>query len=103
MVWTKAFANTAMAVVLAGGLLMFGGAVMTARADDDLGGCRRNVDKWEDRLDRDIHRHGFDSRQANHDRHELNEAREDCRRHFGDRWRDNDDRHDHDRDYDHYR
>jgi hypothetical protein len=74
MVWTKAFLNTGLSVVLAGGILLLGGATI-ARADD----CR-DVDKWEDRLERDIHRYGEYSRQANHDRHELAEARQNCER-----------------------
>ena len=91
MVWTKTILNMALSSALAGGFLLLGGAT-TVRADDDS--CRRNVDKWEDKLERDVHRYGQESRQANHDRHELAEARESCERH-----------HDYDRrdhyDYDH--
>jgi hypothetical protein len=79
MVWTKVILNTALASVLVGGFLMLGGAT-TVRADDD-DNCRRNIDKWEDKLERDTHRFGYDSRQARHDRHELGEARESCERH----------------------
>jgi len=81
MVWTqKRFRNTTLVALLAGGFLLLGGAT-TARADRDDGNrCRRNVDKWEDRLERDIDRHGVYSRQANHDRHELAEAWESCER-----------------------
>jgi hypothetical protein len=85
MVWTKILWKTALASVLAGGLLLSGGA-MTARADD-YHSCRQNVEKWESRLDHDINHHGVYSRQANHDRHELAEARESCERHFGNGWR----------------
>jgi len=74
-----------LASVLASGLLLLGGAT-TARADS-FDSCRRNVDKWEDRLERDIYRHGVYSRQANHDRHELREARENCEHRFGNAWR----------------
>jgi hypothetical protein len=84
MVWTKMLRNTALASALAGGLLLLGGAT-TVRADD-FNSCRRNVDKWEDRLNRDIQRHGAYSRQANHDRHELSEARESCERRYGNNW-----------------
>jgi Ni/Co efflux regulator RcnB len=94
MVWTKTLLKSTLAASLAGGLLLFGGAA-TARADDDT--CQRNVEKWESRLNRDIERHGNDSRQANHDRHELREAREKCERYHGDNYRD---RYDNDRDYD---
>jgi len=87
MLWRATLAS-----VLAGGFLLLGGAT-TVRADD-YDSCRRNVDKWEDKLERDIHRYGRDSRQANHDRHELGEAHESCER------RRNYDRRDH-YDYDH--
>jgi len=86
MVWTKMLKKSALASVLAGGLLLLGGAT-TVRADS-VDNCSRNVDKWEDRLERDIQRHGVDSRQANHDRHELGEARESCERRFGNNWHD---------------
>lgn len=86
MVWTKMLWKAALAAALAGGFLLLGGAT-TARADN-YDSCRRNVDKWEDRLERDIDRHGTYSRQANHDRHELGEARESCERHYGGRDRD---------------
>jgi hypothetical protein len=95
MVWTKTLQQIALSSVLAGGFLLLGGAT-TARADS-FDSCRRNVDKWEDRLDRDIHRHGEYSKQVNHDRHELGEARENCERRFGNQWRDHYD-HDHDGD-----
>jgi hypothetical protein len=85
MVWTRMLRNMTLASILASGFLLLGGAT-TARADS-FDSCRRNVDKWEDRLERDIHRHGVYSRQANHDRHELHEARENCERRFGNSWR----------------
>jgi hypothetical protein len=81
MVWTKMLTRATLASVLAVGLLLLGGATTVQAADYDS--CRRNVDKWEDRLNRDIHRHGVDSRQADHDRHELSEARESCERRYG--------------------
>ena len=95
MVWTKTLKHTALATILAGGILLLGGAT-TARADS-YDSCRRNVDKWEDRLERDMHRFGEYSKQVNHDRHELSEARENCERKFGNQWRDRYD-YDHDRD-----
>lgn len=84
MVWTKMLIKTALASALAGGLLLMGGATTVRAADYDS--CRRNVDKWEDRLERDIQRHGLYSRQANHDRHELGEARDSCERRYGNNW-----------------
>jgi hypothetical protein len=95
MVWTKKLMQTVMASALAGGFLLLAGAA-TVRADD-YDSCRRNVDKWEDKLERDTHRYGYDSRQANHDRHELGEARESCERRFGNNWHRNYD-YDHDGD-----
>ena len=87
MVWTKRLLNTVLTSALAGGLLLLGGA-KTLRADD-FDSCHRNVEKWETRLEHDIDHHGVYSRQANHDRHELAEARENCERRFGNRWRGN--------------
>jgi hypothetical protein len=95
MVWTKMLLKTTLTSVLAGGFLLLGGATI-ARADDN-DSCRRNVDKWEDKLERDAQRYGLNSRQANHDRHELGEARESCEHRYGHGWRD---RSDYDRDGD---
>lgn len=97
MVWTKTLLKSALAASLAGGLLLFGGATRALAADAES--CHRNVEKWESRLDRDIERHGNDSRHANHDRHELREAREKCERYRSDNYNYNN-RYDHDRDYD---
>ncbi len=103
MVGTKMLLRTTLVSALVGGFMLFGSAAKT-RADD-RDNCYRNVQNWEQKLDRDIDRHGVYSRQANHDRHELGEARENCQRRFGNDWRDhfNSDRDrdsDHDRDYD---
>ena len=87
MSWTKRLLKTVLASTLAGGFLLFSG-VTVVRASD-LESCHRNVEKWETHLDRDIHNHGVDSRQANHDRHELAEARENCERRFGNSWHSN--------------
>jgi hypothetical protein len=95
MVWTRMLWKMTLVSALAGGFLLLGGAT-TARADD-YDSCQRNVQKWEFRLRHDVYRHGEESRQANHDRHELAEARESCERRFGNHWRDHD-RDDH-RDY----
>jgi hypothetical protein len=92
MVSTKIRLKTALASALAGGFLLLGGAA-TVRADD-IDSCRQNVEKWESRLERGIDHHGVYSRQANHDRHELAEARENCEHRYGKAWRGN-------RDFDH--
>ena len=103
MVGTKTLLRTTLVFTLAAGFMLFGNTLIT-RADD-RDSCYRNVQNWEQKLDRDIDRHGVNSRQANHDRHELGEARESCQRRFGNDWRDHDnydrDRdNDRDRDYD---
>ena len=103
MVGTKMLSRTTLVSTLVAGLMFFGNTLIT-RADD-RDSCYRNVQNWEQKLDRDIDRHGVNSRQANHDRHELGEARESCQRRFGNDWRDHDnydrDRdNDRDRDYD---
>ena len=74
------------------------GAAPLAHADDDVAACHRNVDKWQDRLQHDIDHHGVDSKQARHDRHELDEARDSCHKRFGERWSDNNEHHDNDYD-----
>jgi len=96
MVWTRTLSKASVAATLAGGLLLLGAAPIVRADDDDVAACRRNVDKWQDRLQHDIDRHGPDSKQAHHDRHELGEARDNCHRRFGDQWNNHDD-HDYDR------
>ena len=94
MNWKTSLKNATFAAALAGGLLLVGGA-QPARADDDMGACHRNIDKWQDRLNHDIDRHGAESHQAKHDREELDETRDACRHRYGDKWRDEDRRDDH--------
>jgi hypothetical protein len=95
MVWTKMHLKMALVSALAGGLMLFGNRTNARAMDRDS--CNQNVRRWEQKLDRDIDRHGVNSRQANHDRHELNEARESCERRFGVDWHGH---HDNDHDYD---
>jgi len=78
--------------VLAGGLALFAG-VPSAQAEDE---CRERMHHAERKLDEAIERHGYYSRQANHQRHELDEAREYCWKH-GRRFRYDRDRDDYDR------
>jgi hypothetical protein len=84
--------TTLISLVLSGCLL--GGALplMADRHND----CERRIHKAEYNLDRDVRRHGEQSRQAERRRHELNAAREQCREFDHDR----DQRHDHDHDHD---
>lgn len=86
------------------GMLAFAGASPASAEDYDH--CQRRIAKADHRLHEAVEHHGWDSRQADHARHELHEARERCwnERHRwwdedGHRWhsdRDWDD-HDHDR------
>ena len=104
MVWTKTMMKTSLVAALAGGFMFFGNAT-NVRADD-RDSCYQNVQNLERKLDRDVDRHGADSRQARHDRHEMEEARDSCQRRFGDydrdRDRDHHDNDDRDRDRDRY-
>lgn len=80
---------------LAAGLALLAGASV-ARADD----CQERLVKADHRLHKAIERHGPESKQADHWRHELHEAREYCWSH-GNRWWDEDSRRWHtDRDWD---
>jgi hypothetical protein len=72
--------KAAVLTVLLGGLVVLGGAATTFRAADD---CYRRIDQQEYKLQRDIDRHGFHSRQADHDRQKLAELRERCGRYHG--------------------
>jgi hypothetical protein len=69
--------STALVIVL-GALVMFGGAG-TAKADGRDDACYRNVQQQERELNRAIERHGFYSRQADHERRDVERAREKCR------------------------
>jgi len=71
----KIIQKAAVLTVLLGGFVAMGGMATTARADDD---CYRKIDQQEYKLQRDIDRHGFNSRQADRDRRELAELRERC-------------------------
>ena len=62
--------------------------------------CHRRIERAEWRLEEAIEHHGYYSRQANHERHELQEERERCGREQR-RWRDREWRER--RDYDHDR
>jgi hypothetical protein len=69
-----------MFAMVLGALVMFGGAG-TVRADnrDRDDACYRKVREEERELNRAIERHGFNSRQADHERRDLEKAREKCR------------------------
>ena len=99
--------KTAFAAAVLAGFLMFAGAPQVG-ADDD---CQRRIAKADHKLHEAIEHHGYESKQAEHWRHELHNAREHCwyasHRWWdedGHRWRtDHDwDDHDHDHDRDHH-
>ena len=52
------------------------GAATPVRADDR--NCQHRIVNADHRLDQAVARHGWQSRQADHARHELREARESC-------------------------
>jgi hypothetical protein len=91
----RTWKTTLFAAVL-GALVMFGGAG-TANAQDRYRGgdryrddaCYRKIQKEERELERAIRRYGYYSRQAFHERRDLQKARERCRFEHGrdDRWR----------------
>ena len=66
--------------LLACGLALFG-ATPKAKADD----CHERINKADHKLHEAIEHHGYESKQAVHARHELQEAREYCWEH-GHRW-----------------
>jgi hypothetical protein len=86
--------------VVFAGALMFASATM-ARADDD---CQKRTAKADHRLHEAIEKHGPQSPEAEHARHELAEARHYCWEH-NHRWWDEDAHHWHDQqdwdDHDH--
>jgi hypothetical protein len=58
--------------------LMLLGTAGTARADDSRDRCGERINHEQHELDRAIARHGYDSRQADHERRELNRLRHEC-------------------------
>ena len=82
--------------LLAGGLTLFMGTP-NASANEE---CQERLVHADHRLHEAIEHHGYESRQADHWRHELREAREYCWEHSH-RWWDEDNRRWHtDRDWD---
>ena len=91
-----AFKKLGLAAALTGCMLV--GSAVPALAYDhdwrDREKCEKRIGRAEDKLHREVYRHGEYSRQAEHARHELRETREQCRWIDGQQWRD----HDRDRD-----
>ena len=95
--------KAAIATAALAGFLMFAGAPQV-RADDD---CQRRIAKADHKLHEAIEHHGSESKQAEHWRHELHNAREHCWNanhrwwdEDGHRWRSDRDWDDHDHDHD---
>ncbi len=78
--------TTLISLVLSGCLL---GGLVPLKADQ-RSDCEKRIHKAEQRLDKEIRKHGEHSRQAEKRRHELREAREQCRGFDRDRYRDRD-------------
>ena len=76
------FGKAALATAALSGLFLFAGASQ-AQAADRRDDCDRRIARAEWRLRDAVHDHGYYSRQANHQRHELNEAYERCDRYRG--------------------
>jgi hypothetical protein len=103
--WKKLFGKVVLATAALAGMAALAGTPRALADEDD--GCQRRIVKADHKLHEAVEHHGWDSKQADHARHELHEARERCwnERHRwwdedGHRWhsdRDWDD-HDHDRD-----
>ena len=70
----KFFRKTALAAALLAGLVAFGGAASTARADD----CYHKIQTREWKLQQAIERHGPYSWEARHERNELAKAQISC-------------------------
>ncbi len=73
---------------LLGSMLLLGFATLTSAPAqaDRWSSCRNRRAKLERKLDRDIYRHGFRSRQAERDRWDLRELERSCGG-YGYRWR----------------
>ena len=89
-------------IIFAGVILVSGATVVHAEED-----CQKRTEKADHKLHEAIEHHGWQSSQAQHWRHELQEARAYCWNHShrwwdedGHRWRTDHDWDDHNHDYD---
>lgn len=78
-------------------VFLFAGTPRAAGYDDD---CYRRTARAEHKLHQAIEHHGSHSRQADHWRHELREARERCWRYRQQWWNEHEHRWHHDHDWD---
>jgi hypothetical protein len=99
----KSFQRTLLLTVWLVGLLAFAGAPRASAEDYDA--CQRRIAKADHQLHEAIEHHGWGSRQADHARHDLQEARARCWNEAhrwwdedGHRWRSARDWDDHDHD-----
>ena len=60
------------------GVLLLAGGVARAQASDRDRQCEQRIHRAEEKLRKEIDRHGEQSRQAEKRRHELEEARRSC-------------------------
>ena len=60
------------------GVLLLAGGVARTQASDNDRKCQQRVHRAEEKLRKEIDRHGEQSRQAEKRRHELEEARRSC-------------------------
>jgi hypothetical protein len=99
--------KTGLVRFVCGAAIFVAGALTTAapraKADDD---CQKKLVHADHELDRAVDKHGYTSKQAEHWRHELREAREWCWEHrhrwwdeHEHRWHDQRDWDDHDHDH----
>jgi len=65
-------------LVAASGVLLLVGGVARTQAGDSDRQCQQRVHRAEEKLRKEIDRHGEHSRQAERRRHELEEARRSC-------------------------
>jgi len=61
------------------GVLLLAGGVARTQASDNDRHCEQRIHRAEEKLRREIDRHGEHSRQAERRRHELEEAQRSCR------------------------
>lgn len=67
-----------LAAALCGFVILGGAAPAQARPRHER--CEQRIHRAEEKLERALHRHGPNSRQAQKSRHQLDEAREHCHR-----------------------
>ena len=101
----KFFRKTMLAAAALVGMLAFAGAPRASAEDYDR--CQRRISKADHKLHEAGEHHGWNSRQADHARRDLREAREHCWNQYhrwwdedGHRWHTDHDWDDHDHDHD---